>query len=114
MATLSNLLQAPIPGTHLQTSVREVRLPLPSPPVSRDTSRTRYPAQTDPSGLNTHVSPVTDPHDSSSTHLSGILIDVDVNDSSVFVAFLDHVVLDLRGPAGVVFPEESIGTSSAR
>lgn len=32
-----------------------------------------------------------------------VLVDVDVNDSAVFVALLDDVVLDLVRPAGVIF-----------
>lgn len=40
------------------------------------------------------------------THLSRVLINIYVNDSSVFVALLNDVVLDLGVPAWVIFPEK--------
>lgn len=42
------------------------------------------------------------------TYLSRVLVHVNVNDPSVFVALLNDVILDLHGPAGIIFSENVI------
>lgn len=44
-----------------------------------------------------------------SAYLSGVLVHVNVNDASVFVALLDDVVLDLDGPAGIILSRNESG-----
>lgn len=44
-----------------------------------------------------------------STYLSRVLVHINVNDPSVFVALLDDIILDLHGPAGIIFSENEIG-----
>lgn len=45
------------------------------------------------------------------TYLSRVLVHVNVNDPSVFVALLDDIILDLHGPAGIIFSEKEMGGS---
>lgn len=40
------------------------------------------------------------------TYLSWVLVNVNVNDSTVFVALLDDIILDLVRPAGIIFSEK--------
>lgn len=42
-------------------------------------------------------------------YLSGVLVHVNVNDASMFVALLDDVVLDLGGPAGIILSGNEMG-----
>lgn len=46
---------------------------------------------------------------SASPYLSRVLVHVNVNDASMFVALLDDVVLDLDGPAGIILSGNKIG-----
>lgn len=108
--------------TYLQTSVHEVHLQLPLLLVLRDTSRTRYPTwkrQKVPIKLfSTKMStvksvdrlelfPFDNKHLQALTYLSRVLIDINVNNPSVFVALLNNIILDLDGPAGIVFSEKT-------
>lgn len=43
-----------------------------------------------------------------STYLGRVLININVNNSSMFVALLDDIILDLIGPAGIVFSEKQV------
>lgn len=46
---------------------------------------------------------------SASAYLSRVLVHVNVNHASVFVALLDDVVLDLDGPAGIILSGNKMG-----
>lgn len=45
------------------------------------------------------------------TYLSRVLVNINVNNSSMFVALFNHIILDLSGPVGIIFSEKDSAKS---